>query len=216
MAETENWIPRTDLGKKVMDGTIKSIDEIFELGIKIKEPEIVEKLLPELKNELVFIGGSPGKGGGIRRTPTQRTARMHRSGRRFKVSAVMVVGDSNGHLGIGRAEAKENRGAIKKALKVAKLNIIPIKRGCGSWECKCDKLHSIPIETKGKKGSVEVVLRPAPQGIGICTSNALKKMVSLAGIEDIWSKSFSNRQNRKNAVFALFNAFKNMNTTKVK
>ena len=212
----ENWVPKTKLGKDVFEEKITSIDEVFESGKKIKESQIVDKLLPDIKNELIFIGGSPGKGGGIRRTPTRRTSRMHRSGRRYKVSAFVVVGDENGHVGIGKAESTENRKAINKAIKNAKLNIIPIKRGCGSWECNCNENHSIPLTTRGKSGSAEIVLMPAPRGIGLCVSNEMKKIFILAGITDLWSKSYGNIQNRASMIFAIFDAFKNMNKMKVK
>jgi hypothetical protein len=71
----KEWTPKTELGKKVLSGEVKNIDEIFEKGIKIKETQIVERLLPGLASEIIYIGGSPGKGGGIRRTPTRRTGR---------------------------------------------------------------------------------------------------------------------------------------------
>jgi small subunit ribosomal protein S5 len=210
-----NWVPKTKLGKKVMNGEISSIDEIFESGEKIQEAEIVDKLLPDLKTELIFIGGSPGKGGGIKRTPTKRTARMHRSGRRYKVSAVVIVGNENGYLGVGSAAAKEHRDAIEKATINAKLNIISVKRGCGSWECGCDEKHSIPMKTVGKSGSVKLELIPAPKGIGLCICSEAQKMLKLAGIKDIWSKAFGNTRARTNYAFAVFDAFKELNKTKV-
>jgi len=148
-----DWVPKTKLGKSVMNGEITSLDKIFEQGYKITEPEIVEKLLPGLKTEIVFIGGSPGKGGGIKRTPTRRTARMHRSGRRYKISALVIAGNEDGYVGIGKAVGTENRIAIEKATKLAKINIIPVQRGCGSWECNCHGTHSIPFTTSGKSGS---------------------------------------------------------------
>ena len=71
------WKPKTELGIDVFEGRITSMDDIFKSGRKIKEPEIIDKLLPELHSDIIFIGGSPGKGGGSRSTPTKRTARMH-------------------------------------------------------------------------------------------------------------------------------------------
>ncbi len=130
----ENWKPKTELGKRVAEGSITSLEEIFSSGKKIKEPEIVDKLLPNLQSDIILIGGSPGKGGGIKRTPTRRTARMHRSGRRYRVSALVVIGNGDGYLGIGKSRSIEHRDAIEKATQEAKLNIIPVKRGCGSWE----------------------------------------------------------------------------------
>lgn len=210
----DEWIPKTKLGKEVLNEQITSIDEIFEKGLKIREPEIVDKLLPNIKTEIMFVGGSPGKGGGVRRTPTKRTARMHRSGRRYKSSAIVVVGDSNGHLGIGKGSAIENREAIAKATKSAKLNIAPIERGCGNWECKCGEKHSLPIKTEGKTGSVRIILLPAPRGIGLCMANEMKKILTLSGIKDVWSKSFGNIQNRTNMAFAIFEALKNVSKIK--
>jgi len=208
---TIDWVPKTELGKQVMNGKIKSIDEIFKQGIKIKEPEIVDKLLPNLETEIILIGGSPGKGGGIKRTPTKKTARMHKSGRRFNVSAVVVVGNKDGYVGIGKGEAAEHRRAIEKATLKAKLNIIPVKRGCGSWECNCGENHSIPFRVEGRQGSVRAVLIPAPKGIGLCIPDEAKKILRLAGICDIWSKSFGNTHARINFSFAIFNALKNLN-----
>ncbi|MCD6557796.1 MAG: 30S ribosomal protein S5 [Candidatus Aenigmarchaeota archaeon] len=213
--KTGGWIPTTELGQAVMRGEITSIDEIFARGLKIKEPGIVDKLLPNLESEIILIGGSPGKGGGIRRTPTKKTARMHKSGRRFKVSAVVVVGNRDGYLGIGKASAVEHVPAIEKATTEAKLNIIPIKRGCGSWECGCGEKHSIPFAVEGKRGSVRVILKPAPKGVGLCVNDEMKKIISLAGIKDIWSKSFGNTRSRVNASFAVFNALKKLNAMKV-
>lgn len=208
-----DWIPKTELGRMVVEGII-TIEEIFEQGLKIKEPEIVDSLLPNLKNEVIFIGGSPGKGGGIRRTPTRRTARMHSSGRRYKISSMVVVGNSDGYIGIGKATALEHRDAINKAIENAKLNIIPVKRGCGSWECDCGDPHTIPIQIEGRSGSLRVVLIPAPKGIGLCINDEAKKIMNLAGIKDIWSRCFGESRTRVNYSFAVLNAFKKMNTMK--
>ncbi len=212
--EQAEWKPRTQLGKDVFEGRIASIDEIFLTGKKIKEPEIVDKLFPGLQSDIIFIGGSPGKGGGVKKTPTKRTARMHRSGRRYKISAFVVLGTS-GYLGVGKSTAIEHRVAIKKATETAKLNIIPIKLGCGSWECACGGLHSIPFEISGKAGSVKIVLKPAPKGLGLCISNEAKKALSIAGIKDIWSKDYGQSRTRMNYIMAIYNAFKKMNRMKL-
>ncbi len=213
--EYYEWVPRTKLGKKVMEGQYSSIDEIIDAGEKIKEPEIVDKLIPDIKSEIIYIGGSPGKGGGSRKTPTRRTARMHRSGRRFKISSMVVVGDGNGHVGVGFSEGVDNRDAIEKATRLAKINIFRIERGCGSLECMCGQPHSIPMKTEGKSGSVRVVLIPAPKGIGLCASEEAKKFLKLAGVKDIWFKSFGNTGSRINFIYAIENAFKNLNKRKV-
>lgn len=204
------WIPRTELGKLVAEGKI-TLDDIFILGKKIKEPQIVDRLIPGLQSEIIFIGGSPGKGGGIKRTPTRRTTRMHRSGRRYRISAMVVVGNGNGYFGIGKAVAMENRVAIEKATLNAKLNIMPVKRGCGSWECDCGANHSIPVQVEGKSGSVRVRLIPAPKGVGLCVNNEAKKIIRLAGINDVWSNCFGESKSRNNYALALMDAFKKMN-----
>ena len=205
--------PRTKLGRQVAEGAI-SINDIFESGKKIKESEIVTRLIPNLQTDIILVGGSPGKGGGSRRTPTRRTARMHRSGRRYRASAMVLVGDGEGHLGIGKASSKENKLAMDKALEQAKLNVIPIKRGCGSWECSCGGNHSIPVETQGKSGSVRVILIPAPKGIGLCANDEAKKILRLAGIKDVWTKCFGQSRSRINYTLALFDALKRMNQMK--
>ena len=204
------WIPKTELGKLVAEGKI-NMDEIFASGKKIKEPQIVDRLLPGLQTDLIFIGGSPGKGGGIRRTPTRRTARMHRSGRRYRVSAMVVIGNGNGYAGIGKSVSTENRVAIEKATENAKLNIMPVRRSCGSWECSCGEAHSVPVEIEGKVGSVRVRLLPAPKGVGLCVNNEAKKVMRLAGIRDVWTKRYGESRSRSNYALAIFDAFKKMN-----
>lgn len=208
--EIMEWKPRTKLGKAVFEGKIKSIDEILSSGEKILEPEIVDMLVPELKSELILIGGRTGKGGGQQRIPIRITATMHRSGRRFRMNAFVVVGDENGLVGIGKASALEARAAIEKAIRRAKMKVIRIKRGCGSWECGCGGEHSIPYKTKGKSGSVCVVLMPAPKGLGLVANDELKKLLRLAGIKDVWVKTFGNTRMRINLIKAAFNALKNL------
>lgn len=212
--ERTEWKPRTELGRQVLAGEVTGIDKIFQDGKKIREPEIVDKLLPALKSEIIFFGGSPGKGGGVKRTSTRRTARMHRSGRRFKISALVVVG-TPGYLGIGRAVANEHSTAIDKAAEQARLNLIPIRRGCGSWECGCGQGHSIPMVIEGKSGSVRARLLPAPKGLGLAIGEEGKKLVRLAGIRDVWTKILGQTRTRYNYAFAIYDAFRNLNKMKI-
>ncbi len=212
----EEWIPKTSLGKEVMEGKVTSVEQIFEEGRKIMEPEIVDFLLPGIEHELILIGGSPGKGGGKRRTPAKRTARMHKSGRRFNITCLVVAGNKDGYVGIGIDRAPEFQNAIQKALKKAKINIIPVRRGCGSWECNCGGKHSIPFEVKGKEGSCYVVLKPAPKGLGLCVSDSVKKLMTLAGVKDLWIKSSGKTQTRTNYIKSVFSALKKLNTIKTK
>ena len=204
------WKPRTSLGQEVLNGTIASIDEILASGRRILEPEIVDKLVPNLKNELILIGGRTGKGGGIQRIPVKITAAMHKSGRRFTTSAFVVVGNEDGLVGIGLGRAPETRNAIAKAIQRAKMNIIRIKIGCGSWECDCGTRHSVPFKTTGKCGSVRAVLQPAPKGVGLVSNDESKKLFKLAGIKDVWIKTFGNTSARINLISAIYDALKKL------
>ena len=207
----EAWTPKTQLGRDVLAGKYKSIDEILESGKRILEPEIIDYFLPNLKEELIAIGKRTGKGGGAERIPIRVTARMKKSGRKFRMSAFVVLGDENGHVGVGKGVSIDARKAIEKARKRAKLNIIKVKRGCGSWECGCKgEEHSIPFKTEGKSGSVRVILIPAPKGVGLVADDESKKILRLAGIKDVWVKSFGNTSMHINLIQAIYNALKNL------
>lgn len=212
--EEKPWLPRTRMGKEVVEGKYKSLDEILEKGELILEPEVVKTLVPNLKEEIIYIGGSPGKGGGIRRTATKMTARMHRSGRRFRLTAIIIVGNGDGIVGVGKAGSREHRVAIEKATDQSKLSVIRVKRGCGSWECGCGGGHSIPFKAEGSHGSVKVTLMPAPKGVGIVADDESKKILRLAGIKDIWVKTSGNTGTRGNLAFAVFNSLKKLNEMK--
>ncbi len=211
----EEWIPKTELGRLVKEGKIKDIDEILDKGIKIREVEIVDTLLPNLDYELLLVGQAKGKFGGGRRKIYRVTQRKTAEGNVPKFSCVAVVGDRNGHVGVGMGVGKESIIAREKAIKEAKLNLIKIKRGCGSWECGCGGNHSIPFRTEGKCGSVRIVLKPAPRGLGLCINEECKKILELAGIKDVWSQTFGETRTRVNLAFACFNALKNLRKIKV-
>ncbi len=206
----DKWKPSTSMGKAVFEGKITSIDEILKSGKPIREPEIIDKLVPNLKNELILVGGRTGKGGGIQRIPVRITAAMHRSGRRFTTSAFVVVGDEDGLVGIGMGKAPEARDAIAKSIQRAKLNLIRINRGCGSWECKCGTSHSIPYKTVGKSGTVRVEIIPGPRGLGLVANDETKKILRLAGIHDAWVRTFGNTSMRINLIQAVFDALKKL------
>ena len=207
------WNPRTTLGKEVARGEISDIGSVFVQGKKIQEPQIVDALLPHLKSEIILFGGSPGKGGGKKRTTTRRTVRMHRSGRRFTVSALALVG-APGYIGLGKASSQEHRVAIEKAVQTAKLNLIPIRRGCGSWQCSCHDEHSIPMKSHGKAGAIRVTLMPAPKGVGLCIGPEGRKVMRLAGIKDIWVDVIGDTRTRMNYIAALIDAFRSLNKTR--
>ena len=206
----ENWIPETSIGKKVFSGEINDIDTILNLGLPIRESEIIDKLVPDLKNEVILIGGRTGKGGGVQRIPVKITAKMHRSGRRLSTSAFVAVGNENGLVGVGGGHAIEARSAIGKAIQRAKLNIVRVRRGCGSWECRCGTEHTVAFKTKGKSGSVRVELLPAPKGIGLVADDETKKILRLAGIKDVWVRTFGNTSARINLISAIYDALKKL------
>ncbi|OYT42941.1 MAG: 30S ribosomal protein S5 [Candidatus Aenigmarchaeota archaeon ex4484_56] len=206
----EEWQPKTKLGKLVKEGKI-TLEDIFKEGYKIKEYQLIDYLLPDLEEEIIFVGGTPGKGGGIQRRPIRRTTRVHRSGRRINLSAMVVIGNKNGYLGIGFGKGKTNKEVVKKASKNARLNIFPIKRGCGSWDCGCGEKHSIPYTVTGKCGSVIVKLMPAPRGLNLCVTDENKKLFRLAGIKDIRMVSRGQTGTRLNFIYAIEDALKKMN-----
>lgn len=185
------WDPKTKLGKLVRSGEVKTISEALKTGLPIREPEIVDILLPDLDDEVIDVN---------------MVQRMTDSGRRVKFVITVAVGNKNGYVGFGQAKGKEVGSSIRKAIDSAKLNIIEIRRGCGSWECGCGKPHTVPFEIYGKSGSVEIILKPAPRGIGLATGNVAKKILTLAGIEDCWAFTKGKTRTTVNYAKAVFNA----------
>lgn len=204
----KEWKPKTELGKLVKEGKLKNIDEILG-NYKILEPEIVDWLL-DLKFELLNIGQAKGKFGGGKRRPWRQTQKKTAEGNVTSFSCMVVVGDENGHVGIGIGKARETLPAREKAIRNAKLNIFKVERGCGSFDCSCNELHSIPIKIEGKCGSVRVILMPAPQGTGLVVGNEGKKILKLAGIKDIYVKSFGQTRSVINYGKAIINALKKL------
>ncbi len=210
MSDLDDWVPKTKLGKMVKEGKIKSIDEILDKGLKIKEPEIVDYLIPNLEVDLILIGQSKGKFGGGKRRAFKQTQKKTGDGSKIKFTALAAVGNRDGYVGIGLGESGETVPAKTKAIRNAKLNIIKIKRGCGSWECACGEPHSIPFKIEGKMGSSRIIIKPAPKGLRLCIADECKKILRLAGIKDVWSKTFGQTATRINLAFACFNALKQL------
>ena len=188
-------------------GKIKNIDEILDNNKKILEEQIVDFLL-DIKKDLILIGQAKGKFGGGKRRAWRQTQKKTKEGNVPTFSAMAVVGDENGHIGIGIGKAKETLPARDKAERKAKLNVIKIKRGCSSFDCDCSELHTVPLKVMGKSGSVRVILIPAPQGTGLVAAGELKKVLKLAGIKDIYTKTFGKQRTTFNLVEACFNALK--------
>jgi len=195
----EEWIPKTELGKKVVRGDITSIDQIFDSGQVILEPEIVNKLLPEIEDEVLDI---------------KRNVRVTDSGNKITWRVSAVVGDKDGHVGFGKGKYKEVPVAINKAIRQAKLNLVRLRRGCGSWECVCGSNHSIPIQISGKQGSSRVTLLPAPKGTGLVAGENAKAVLRLAGIQDVWVRASGKTRTTINFAAAVVDALSN--TMKIK
>jgi len=124
----------------------------------------------------------------------------------------VLVGDKNGHFGIGSGKSEEVKPAIESAVKDAKRNIVCVPLGCGSWECGCKTAHSIPIKVIGKQGSVEVTLKPAPRGLGIAANKIVKKVLTFAGVKDVWSFSRGHTETIFNNAMAVRAALQGLNT----
>lgn len=206
----ESWEPKTKLGKEVKAGKIKNIDEILDNKRKILEEEIVDSLL-EIKFDLISIGQSKGKFGGGKRRAWRQTQRKTKEGNVPTFSAMAVIGDENGHVGIGDGKAMETLPARDKAIRKAKLNIIKVKRTCSAFDCDCSELHTVPFKVTGKSGSVKVTLIPAPQGTGLVVGSELKKILKLAGIRDVYSRSSGRIRTTFNLVKACINALEKTN-----
>jgi small subunit ribosomal protein S5 len=203
------WTPKTDLGRKVQTGVVKSIDEILESGQAILEPEIVDSLL-QLESELLLIGQAKGKFGGGQRRVFRQTQKKTREGNKPKFTTMAVIGNKDGYIGIGLGKSKETVPAREKAIKNAKLNIFKIARGSGSWESDSKEPNSIPFAVTGKCGSVELTLIPAPKGKGLCVEKECAKILALAGIKDVWSNSFGQTKNKINMIKACEIALKQL------
>lgn len=210
----EAWNPKTTLGKRVKSGEITDIDYILDNGMKILEPEIVDALLPNMQSELLMIGQAKGKFGGGQRRGFKQTQKKTPEGNKPHFATFAVIGNGDGYVGVGYGKAKETVPAREKALRNAKLAIIKIRRGCGSWECGCGGHHSIPFAVEGRCGSVRIKLIPAPKGKGLCITGECQKILKLAGINDIWSKSLGQTRSTINLVKALMAALQKMNDMK--
>ena len=190
----DGWEPRTRLGRMVQEGEITSMDQAIESGLPLKEPQIVDQLLPGLEDEVLDIN---------------MVQRMTDSGRRVKFRCVVVVGNRDGYLGYAQARDDQVGGAIQKAIEVAKLNVIRVDRGSGSWEDSAGGVNSLTRKAVGKAGSVTVEIMPAPQGLGLAAAETVSAILELAGIEDAWTKSDGNTRTTLNLAKATFNALEN-------
>jgi small subunit ribosomal protein S5 len=189
----EQWVPRTRLGKMIQEGRITSIEEVFAGGYQVREPQIVDVLLPELEEEVININ---------------LVQKQTDAGEKSRFKAIVAVGNRDGYIGLGSGKASQVRTAIEKAADEARLNITPIRRGCGSWECGCGKPHSVPFQVDGKCGGVKVVIVPGPRGLGLVASEVSKVILGLAGIKDCWTRSYGSTRTVPSFAYAVFDALK--------
>jgi small subunit ribosomal protein S5 len=197
----DDWKPTTRLGQLIHDGEITTMHDALATGLPLREPEIVDLLLPGLEDEVLDVN---------------MVQRMTDSGRRVKFSITVVVGNKNGYVGIGQFKGKEVGPSIRKAINNAKLNIIEIKRGCGSWECGCGTSHTIPFQVTGKASSCEVTLKPAPRGVGLTCGAVAKHILRLAGYEDVWGFTRGQTRTTVNYAKAVYDALEQMRTIRVR
>jgi len=189
----EQWIPRTRLGKMIQEGRVTSIEEAFMGGLQIREPQIVDALIPDLQEEVININ---------------LVQKQTDAGEKSRFKAIVAVGNRDGYIGLGSGKASQVRTAIEKAAADARLKIVPVRRGCGSWECGCGKPHSIPFQVEGKTGGVKIVIVPGPRGLGLVASEAAKIILGLAGIKDCWTKSYGSTRTVPSFAYAVFDGLK--------
>jgi len=198
--EEYEWVPKTKLGKLVSKGEIKNMHDALITGLPLKEHQIVDALLPGMEDEVLDVN---------------MVQRMTDSGRRVRFSIITVVGNSDGYVGIGIAKGKEVGPTIKKSISVAKLNVLAIRRGCGSWECGCGQPHSLPFEVTGRSASARVTLKPAPRGVGLALGDVVKHVMRLSGVKDAWGFAKGQTRTTINYAQAAYNALRVTVSTRI-
>lgn len=199
--DPRDWVPKTELGRRVRSGQLTTMRDAIATGLPLREPEIVDILLPGIVDDVIDVN---------------MVQRMTDSGRRVRFRITAVVGNRDGYVGIGQARGKEVGPAIRKAIDNAKLNLIQVRRGAGSWESgKGAPPTSVPFEVTGKCGATEVTLKPAPQGTGLATGDVAKQVLRLAGVQDVWSFARGQTKTTINYAKAVFDALEQASKMRV-
>ena len=130
-----------------------------------------------------------------------RVAKVVKGGRTFRFSVMVVVGDENGHIGVGTGKSSEVPEAIKKATEDAKKNLVEVSLVNGT----------LPHEYTTNFGSSKVILKPAVEGTGIIAGGAVRPVLELAGVKNVTAKTLGSR-NSRNIVYATVKALQAMRT----
>merc|ERR1719356_1997553 len=191
--DEKEWVPVTKLGRLVRDKKIGSIEDIYLHSLPIKEYQIIDQFFQpgSLKDEVMKIH------------PVQK---MSAAGQTNRFVCYVLVGDMNGHIGLGSKGAREGATAIRGGIMAAKMSLIPVRRGY--WGNKIGQPHTMPMKVHGKCGSVRVRLIPGPRGSGVVGSMTLKKMMSFAGVSDVFSCSCGHTRTKGNFMKATFEALR--------
>ena len=200
LAALRSWQPRTRLGRMVMNGEILTYEQALATGYPIREVEIVDALLPEMEDDVLSVN---------------MIQRMTDSGRRVRFNVLCAVGNKDGYVGLSVCKGKEVASTIQKAITQAKLNLVPVLRGNGSWESAEGPGNSIPFKSTGRSGSTRVTLLPAPSGKGLVIGDYGRRVLTLAGVEDVWSRSSGQTRSTINFARATYNALEELSKTKV-